>query len=35
METRAGSNFDKWKLHKEKLVNKLYQKPEKKEKIDA
>jgi hypothetical protein len=24
METRAASNLDKWKMHKEKLINKLY-----------
>jgi hypothetical protein len=24
IESRAGSNQDKWKLHKDKMINKLY-----------
>lgn len=26
IESRAESNLDKWKLHKEKMINKLYDK---------
>lgn len=32
MEDRAGSGHDKWKSHKEKLISKLYDKVEKKDK---
>lgn len=31
METRASGNHDKWKIHKEKMINKMYEKIEKKE----
>lgn len=31
MQSRAGSAMDRWKLHKEKMISKLYTKPEKKD----
>jgi hypothetical protein len=31
MESRAGTAMDRWKLHKEKMISKLYVKPEKKD----
>lgn len=27
IEDRAGSGMEKWKMHKEKLISKLYSKP--------
>jgi hypothetical protein len=34
IEDRADSNFDKWKEHKNKMITKLYDKLEKKDKTD-